>query len=140
MTFAALASAAVPKVKPKVKKIMKKIHLSLKGLALSAGLLVGTTPDAALAAPGKDAQRVTIMVDGSGYKPASINVKAGKPVHLTFLSKGNSCTNTVNIPALKKTLALKTGQKKTLTFTPKKGQTLAFACGMKMFKGKVVAR
>ncbi len=110
------------------------------GLTLGAGLLAGTTPNAALAAPGKAAQRVTVVVDSSGYKPSTINVKAGQPVQLTFHSKGNSCANLVSIPALKKTLSLKNGQKKTLTFTPKKGQTLAFACGMKMFKGKVVAR
>ncbi|HXI15745.1 MAG TPA: cupredoxin domain-containing protein [Chloroflexota bacterium] len=110
------------------------------GLAMGAGLLVGATPNAASAAPGKATQRVTVVVDSSGYKPATVNVKAGQPVQLTFLSKGSSCANTVSVPALKKTLSLKTGQKKTLTFTPKKGQTLAFACPMKMYQGKVVAR
>ena len=80
------------------------------------------------------------MVDGNGYKPASVNVKAGQPVQLTFVSKGDGCTNTVNFPSLKKSLSLNRGDKKTLTYTPKKGQTLAYICGMQMFKGKVVAR
>ncbi|MBW3635266.1 MAG: cupredoxin domain-containing protein [Armatimonadetes bacterium] len=110
------------------------------GLLTGAALLAGTTTDAVLAAPSQAAQRVTVVVDGSGYKPATINVKAGRPVQLTFLSKGSSCANTVSIPALNKTLALQAGQKKALTFTPKKGQTLAFACAMKMYSGKVVAR
>ena len=110
------------------------------GLGLGAGLLVGATPNAVSAAPGKTAQRVTVVVDSSGYKPATVNVKAGQPVQLTFVSKGNSCANDIRIPALKKSLTLKAGQKKILTFTPKKGETIDFACGMKMFKGKVVAK
>ena len=122
----------------------KMIAGAALGLALGASLLVVTMSDAALAAPGKKnsstAQRVTVVVDGSGYKPAKVNVKAGQPVQLTFVSKGSSCANDIRIPALKKSLTLSTGQKKTLTFTPKKGQTIAFACGMKMFKGKVVAK
>lgn len=124
-------------MRPFKTKMMAGATLSL---TLGAGLLAGITPDAALAAPGKAAQRITVVVDGSGYKPATINVKAGRPVQLTFQSKGNSCANMVKIPALGKTLALKNGQKKTLTFIPKMGETLAFACSMKMYKGKVVAR
>ncbi len=120
--------------------IQLKFKVAVAGLALGAGLLSGIVlPDVALA-QSKGVQRVTVTIDGSGYKPATVNVKAGQPVRLTFLSKGSSCANTVNIPALKKTLVLKTGQKKILTFTPKKGQTLAFACGMGMYKGRIVAR
>ena len=124
---------------------MRQVKLSsvVAGLALGAGLMAAATmPDAARAA-GKSGpqkvQKVTVTIDG-GYKPATVSVKAGLPVQLTFFSKGASCANTVNIPALKKTLALKTGQKKTLTFTPKKGQNLAFACGMGMYKGRIVAK
>ncbi len=50
------------------------------------------------------------------------------------------CANGISIPTLHKTLSLKPGQKKEVVFTPKKGQTIAFACTMKMFKGKVVAK
>lgn len=77
---------------------------------------------------------------GSGYTPATTNVKAGQEVRLTFQSKGSGCTNTVSIPAFHKMLRLKQGQKQEVVFTPRKGQTIALICGMKMFKGKVVAR
>lgn len=103
---------------------------------------------AALAAPqivsahGKDkrVQKVTINVTSSGYSPSTVTLKAGRPVHMTFVSKGGGCANDIVIPALKKKFTLKPGQKKMLDFTPKKGQTIAFACSMKMFKGRVVAR
>ncbi len=88
----------------------------------------------------KHAQNVTVTVDGSGYHPAMVNVKAGQEVHMTFVSKGDSCANGISIPVLHKTISLKKGQKKEVVFTPKKGQIIAFACSMNMFKGKVMAK
>lgn len=107
------------------------------GLALGAGLLA-TTVNVPAQAHGKG-QEVKITVDENGYMPSTVKVKAGQEVHLTFVSKGGGCANGVSIPALKKTFALKKGAKKTISFKPKKGQTIGFACSMKMFKGKVVA-
>ena len=108
------------------------------GVALSA---VAIAPQSTLAhGKDKNAQNITVTIDGNGYHPSSVKLKAGKPVHMTFISKGESCANGVSIPALKKNFNLKPGQKTEVVFTPKKGQTIAFACSMKMFKGKAVAR
>ena len=91
-------------------------------------------------ASNQNAQKVTVVVDGNGYTPSTLQVKAGQPVALTFDSKGESCGNIVVIPALNKTAKLKVGEQKTINFTPKAGQTVAFACSMKMFKGEISAR
>ena len=118
-----------------------KAMLGLMLLGLFAGVLAATAPHSALAhSKDKNVQNVTVTVDGSGYHPATLNLKAGRPVHLTFVSRGESCANSISIPALKKTFTLKPGQKREVVFTPKKGQTVAFACSMNMFKGKVVAK
>ena len=82
---------------------------------------------------------MTVTIDAKGYHPATVNVKAGKEVHLTFVSKDASCANGVVIPALKQNFKLKVGQKKMISFTPQKGQNIAFACSMKMFKGNAKA-
>ena len=116
----------------------KKIGGFAPGVLLSAGLLVGNSPQPAQAHGG--AQDKTITITSKGYSPSSITVKGGQKVHLTFVAKSDGCGNAVSIPALKKTFTLKKGQKKSIAFTPKKGQTVAFACSMKMFKGKVVAK
>ncbi len=118
-------------------------------LQKTAALAVGAFLSTAVVAPQiafvhgkakhKD-QHATVTVDGNGYHPATLNLKGGKPVHLTFVSKGKGCANAVSIPSLKKTFNLKPGQKKEIVFTPKKGQTVAFACSMNMFKGKAVAK
>jgi len=127
---------------------MKRFN-TVVGLTLGVGLLTAGSMSQTAFAHGdkghhkskqhKD-QHVTVRVDGKGYHPATINVKAGQEVHLMFVSKGGGCANEVRIPALKKSIDLKPGQKKEVIFTPKKGQIIGFACSMKMYKGKVVAK
>lgn len=96
------------------------------------------TDKAAQATQEKNLQRATITI-ADGYQPATLNVQAGKPLELTFLSKSDSCANTVNIPALKQSFSLKNGARKTITFTPQKGTT-AFSCAMGMYRGQIVAK
>ncbi len=125
-----------------------KTNLRIAALSLGGALLTAAiAPQGAWAHNEKEHhkgghkdQHVTVTVDGSGYHPAMVNVKGGQEVHLTFVSKGSSCANGVRIPTLHKSIDLKQGQKKEITFTPKKGQTIAFACQMNMFKGKVMAK
>jgi plastocyanin domain-containing protein len=74
------------------------------------------------------------------YLPATVGVRAGVPTTITFVIKSDSgCGNTVEIPALKKTLALHVGQSRSVHFTPAKNQVIGFACPMKMIKGSVTA-
>ena len=115
----------------------------LAGLALGAGLLGASLAPQIASAHGEDhatGQEVTVSIDAKGFHPAAIKVKAGQEVHLTFVSKGESCANGFTIPALKQTIKLKKGEKKEVTFTPKKGQVIGFACNMKMFKGTITAK
>lgn len=122
---------------------MKKSKTLVAALALSALLsTVAIAPQIVFAhgkAKHKD-QHVTVNVTSRGYSPSTVTVKPGQEVHMTFVSKGGGCANSIKIPALKKTVNLKPGQKKEIVFTSKKGQTIAFACSMNMFKGKVVAK
>jgi plastocyanin domain-containing protein len=112
----------------------------LTTLALGAATFgASLAPRTAFAHGGKH-QDVTVSIDGKGYHPATVSVQAGKEVHMTFVSKDASCANKISIPALKQTISLEKGQKKTIKFTPQKGQTIAFACTMKMFKGSVKAK
>jgi plastocyanin domain-containing protein len=60
-------------------------------------------------------------------------------VELTFTAKGESCANTVSVPALGKTLTLKDGGKTTIRFTLKKGTT-PFSCEMGMYRGQIIAK
>jgi hypothetical protein len=87
----------------------------------------------------KDMQRDTVII-GRGYSPSTINVEGGRPLQLTFVSTGNTCANSLSIPGLKKSLSLQAGQSETITFTPKKNQTIAYSCTMDMYHGTIVAK
>ena len=119
---------------------MKNLKI-IAGLALGAGLIgASVAPQVVFAHGDEKHQEVTVSIDSKGFHPASVNVKAGQEVILKFVSKEASCANGFSIPALKRTISLKPGKSKEISFTPKKGQTIAFACSMDMFKGKVVAK
>ena len=119
---------------------MKEKFGSMAVATLLSGVMLSTGLNPRPAMASAKAQEVTVTITASGYNPSSVNVKAGKPVRMTFVSKGDGCSNSVKIPALKQSFNLSKGQKKTVTFTPKKGQVITFACGMDMYKGKVVAK
>jgi plastocyanin domain-containing protein len=83
-------------------------------------------------------QRATIVIDGQ-YRPASVTVKAGRPVQLTFVRKEDAgCGDVLQIPSLGLKRILKPGQKTIITFTPKKAGTIAFTCRMNMYRGQVI--
>lgn len=85
-------------------------------------------------------QRATVVIDG-GFSPANVQVRAGRPVELTFIRKESSgCGATVQFPALKLKRTLKPGQKTTVSFTPKKSGPLQFTCGMEMYRGQLTVR
>jgi YHS domain-containing protein/plastocyanin len=85
-------------------------------------------------------QQASIVIDG-GYEPASIAVKVGQPVELTFVRKETSgCGEVVQFPGLGLKRRLKPGQKATIRFTPRKSGTIPYTCGMKMYQGQVVVR
>lgn len=86
-------------------------------------------------------QKVTVRVENAGYTPSSVAVKAGKPVELTFiLGKNPGCGQVVQLPALGVKRTLKAGETSVVKFTPKKAGSLAFTCGMNMYKGQVVVK
>jgi plastocyanin domain-containing protein len=121
---------------------MKNTFFSIAAtLAVATALFSANAPEANAKPTAKAKVQTTRVVIDGAYKPATLSVKAGVPTKLSFTLKSDSgCGNTVVIPSLKKTLDLKVGQTQTVSFTPKKNQTIAFACPMQMFKGKVVAR
>ena len=113
---------------------------TIPSLALSASLIGALAAPHFAQARGVKPQIATIIIDGSGFHPATLNLKAGREARITFVSKGASCANQFSIPALKRTINLEPGQKKTIQFTPKKGGSIALACSMNMFKAKVVSK
>jgi plastocyanin domain-containing protein len=80
-----------------------------------------------------------IVVDG-GYAPATVKVKAGRPIKLVFdrRDKG-ACSDEVVFPDFGVRRFLPTGEKTTVEITPPKAGRYDFTCGMSMHRGAIIA-
>ena len=81
-----------------------------------------------------------VKVTEKGFEPAKVELRAGTPAQLTFTRVTDAtCATEVVFPSLKVRKSLPRGQPVEVRFTPASGE-IAFACGMDMLKGAVVAR
>lgn len=86
-------------------------------------------------------QKFTVRVTESGYQPAILTVKAGRPVQVTFVRKSEkTCGTEVLLPDYKIQKDLPLNKPVLVTFMPKKAGTYGFTCGMKMFKGSIIVK
>ena len=83
--------------------------------------------------------KVEITVDG-GYKPSEVKVKVAEPAKLVFNRiSDKGCLDQLNIPALNvKQQDLPLNEPQEFELDTSKAGEIDFACGMNMFKGKVV--
>ena len=84
---------------------------------------------------------IAISVDASGYHPGSVRAPAGKPVHLIFTrTSDEGCGHQVVFPTLGIRRDLPLNQPVTVDVTMPASGSVAFACGMNMLRGSVVAQ
>jgi RND family efflux transporter MFP subunit len=81
-----------------------------------------------------------VVVTGSGFEPSTISVRVGTPVRITFLrTTDQTCATEIVFPSLNIRRALPLNEPATIEFTPDTTGTIAFACGMNMLRGAIVA-
>lgn len=96
----------------------------------------GGVARAAVGASGR--QDVTIAVEG-GYDPATVHVRRGTPVRLTFdRREASGCSEEVVIPDFGIRRFLPAHEKTAVEFTPTTAGTVEFTCGMGMLRGRIV--
>ncbi len=107
----------------------------------SAVAVASVADDSSLAATGSRGAvpEVVITVDG-GYSPATVRVKAGRPVRLVFDRRDDSsCSEEVVFPDFNIRRYLPTGERTSIEITPPAAGKYGFTCGMSMLRGTVVA-
>lgn len=115
----------------------------MKTLLLASCLLVTGTGcsgnETANASTEGGVQKATVLIEDAKYNPATVRVKKGQPVELTFTGgKELGCGGTVVFKSLNQTKKVETGKSVTFAFTPDKAGDIRFTCDMDMFDGKVV--
>jgi plastocyanin domain-containing protein len=85
-------------------------------------------------------QEIDVTVKG-GYQPASITVKAGRPVRLNFTRReATTCGEEVVLPEFGKRAHLPQDQTVPVEIVPEEPGEYEFTCGMNMYRGKIIAR
>lgn len=100
-----------------------------------------TTAEAPAPAPAAGATNVVEMtVDGAGFHPDRIVATAGQPVTLAITrTTDETCGTEIVIASMGVNTKLPLNERVEVTVTPGEKGEIAFACGMDMMKGTIVA-
>ena len=116
---------------------------SIASVSLSALLALAacSKPAAAPPAPGpQSANRFNVTVDGEGYHPSTVSVRAGQPTTIVFTrTSDEGCGHQLVFPSLNLRRDLPLNQPVEVQVTPNAAAPIAFTCGMGMLHGSVVA-
>ena len=100
--------------------------------------IAGRKPAVAASAGGGTAEQV-IVVNG-GYSPATVTVKAGRPVRLVFDRRDTgACSDEVVFPDFGVRRFTPSGKKTVVEVTPAQPGRYDFTCGMSMHRGTLIA-
>lgn len=100
-------------------------------------VLANTNSETAAIANG--VQKIALRATSTGtYSPAAITVKKGIPVELSFSADPRSgCGQQLVMKDFGVNVIVNAGQTKVISFTPQSTGTFEYACGMRMFRGKL---
>lgn len=84
---------------------------------------------------------IRVVADDKGYTPSSVTVQRGRPVTLEFIRTSNdTCATEVSFPELGINKPLPLNSPVDVPVPTDATRTYAFACGMGMFKGRLVVQ
>jgi len=87
----------------------------------------------------KKIKTVRIDISEQGYAPASVSVRKGQTVRLVFYRADSyNCGDEVVFPALNIKRRIPVRQRVVVTLAPKRAGEISFACGMDMYRGKIL--
>ncbi len=113
----------------------KLIRYALLSTALGFGVAGCSKTSTKAQAP----RVVAVTADGDGFTPVKVEVKKGQSVTLRFTrTSDDTCARKVVFPGLGITKELPLNEPVDVPLPTTSTRTLAFQCGMGMFKGAVV--
>jgi len=84
-------------------------------------------------------QQAKVVVDATGFQPSEVRIEKGKPASVVFVRTTEStCANEVVFPELKLEKKLPLNTPVAIDIPTGEARTLAFQCGMGMYKSAVV--
>ncbi|MDQ3798661.1 MAG: cupredoxin domain-containing protein [Acidobacteriota bacterium] len=117
---------------------MKRI-LPLNLLLSLSLVFAAVSPVSAAAVNPRKIKTVRINISQQGYRPASVSVRKGQTVRLVFYrADANNCGEELVFPALNIKREIPVRKPVVVTLKPRRTGELSFACGMDMYRGKIL--
>jgi plastocyanin domain-containing protein len=92
-----------------------------------------------VAANPRKIKTVRINISQRGYSPASVSVRKGRTVRLVFYrADASNCGEELVFPALNIKRDIPVRKPVAVTLTPRRTGEISFACGMDMYRGKIL--
>lgn len=87
------------------------------------------------------ANAIKVNVSSAGFEPSEFKVVKGQPAKIAFYRQdANNCASEVVFPKLNVKKSLPAGKTTLVEINPKESGEISFACGMGMFKGKILVQ
>lgn len=117
---------------------MKSISRALVFALVLAGVAGTFALATAAPAPARE-QKVILTVTKNGFEPASVRLKAGRPVRLVVTRKAErTCATDIVLKDYGIQRALPLNKPVEVSFTPKKAGAIRYACAMDMIAGSLI--
>lgn len=108
-------------------------------LLLNLALMLVFGAVSIVAAKQRKIKTVRINISQRGYAPAFVRVKRGQTVRLVFYrADHNNCGEELVFPALNIKRDIPARKPVVVTLTPRRNGEISFACGMNMYRGKIL--
>ena len=89
--------------------------------------------------PEEEERRIRVTVDEDGFHPAAVTAPAGVPLRLVVTrTSDNTCAKEIVIPSLDETATLPLNRPVEIRIPPQEKGSLTFACGMNMYRGRLL--
>jgi RND family efflux transporter MFP subunit len=122
-------------------KIVSEGSFSVRAERERLGLRSPTLTQApAGTASSEDTQTAKVIVSDQGFEPSHLALRKGIRARVSFIrTSDKTCATEIQFPSMNIKKALPLNEEVVVEFVPSVGE-IAFACGMNMFKGTIVAR
>lgn len=120
---------------------MSEIFVTIAGLILIALIIWWFWLSTPKAVRAKENAPMEIQVKDGAYQPSAIEVRAGRPVNVSFLRQDASpCAEKVVFADLGINADLPLGRSQSISIPALRPGTYEFTCQMGMYRGRLIAR
>lgn len=119
---------------------MRRSSIVSLSCALLLSAAVGVAAEKSAVAKPR-VQTAKIVITTKGYQPTSLKLRRGVPARVTFVRTTDAtCAKEIVLPDFNIRRALPLNEPVVVVFTPTRGGSFTFVCGLNMMRGQLIVQ